>query len=175
MFPIRELLWEPDTHTDALFRADWERVFEKVRQGRTQELSARATACSMGPCTKGATGLSRRPQPFGEQPEASGMGAETALHLSLYGGSRSRSPQNRFWRTSVRAAEEFEARLARTFLPFVGRTIENVADGFGRAFKQREELRSFGGPQDIRREGVSYKDSGIRGDGTHPWSPRSET
>ena len=61
MFPIREiLLWEPDARTDALLRADWERVFAKVRQGRAHELSE-SDGSLMGPCTKSATGLSPAP------------------------------------------------------------------------------------------------------------------
>ena len=65
LFPIRAVFqWEPDGRTNALLRADWERVFAKVRQARAHELSE-SDGAIMGPCTKGATGASLRRQPFG--------------------------------------------------------------------------------------------------------------
>ena len=61
--PVRGvLLWEPDASTDALIRADWERVYAKVRGSSSRAFES--DGALMGPCTKGATGESRRRQPF---------------------------------------------------------------------------------------------------------------
>ena len=87
-FPIREfLLWEPDARTDALLQADWDRVFAKVRQGRAHELSE-SDGAIMGPCTKGATGLSRRPQPFGDHAKPRAWALKPSFTLQLFRASR---------------------------------------------------------------------------------------
>ena len=86
------LLWEPDARIDALLRADWERVFAKVRQGRAHDLSE-SDGAIMGPCTKGATGLSAAPSAFRRPArEASRMGSEANLHLAALSGRSSKPP-----------------------------------------------------------------------------------
>lgn len=128
MFPIREiLLWEPDARIDALLRADWERVFAKVRQGRAHELSE-SDGSIMGPCTKSATGLSRRPQPFSDQlakPRAWAL--KPSFTWSLFQEIAKPTPAESLLEDlGLNAAEEFEVRLLDRFSPFVGRTIEDV-------------------------------------------------
>ena len=121
------LLWEPDARTDALLRADWERVFTKVRQGRAHELTE-SDGSIMGPCTKSATGLSRRPQPFSEQlakPRAWAL--KPTFTWSLYQEVAKPKPAESLLEDlGLNAAEEFEAHLLDRFSPFVGRTIEDV-------------------------------------------------
>lgn len=127
-FPIREvLLWEPDVRTDALLRADWERVSRKVRQGRAHELSE-SDGSIMGPCTKSVNRLSRRPQPFGDQlakPRAWAL--KPSFIWRLYQAMAKPTPAESLLEDlGLSAAEQFEARLLDRFSPFVGRTVEDV-------------------------------------------------
>lgn len=127
-FPIREvLLWEPDARTDALLRADWERVFTKVRQGRAHELSE-SDGAIMGPCTKSATGLARRAQPFGNQPaKPRAWALKPSFTWRLYQAiTKPMSAESLLEDLGLNAAEDFEARLLDRFSPFVGRTVEDV-------------------------------------------------
>lgn len=127
-FPIREvLLWEPDARTDAHLRADWERVFRKVRQGRAHELSE-SDGSIMGPCTKSVNRFSRRPQPFGDQlakPRAWAL--KPSFIWRLYKAMAKPTPaESLLDDLGLNAAEQFEVHLLDRVSPFVGRTIENV-------------------------------------------------
>lgn len=63
-FPIHSVvLWEPRGRVAAQIRRDWEVVRDKLRAGLAHELSE-VDGRIMGPCTKGASGRSLRPQPF---------------------------------------------------------------------------------------------------------------
>jgi DNA mismatch repair protein MutH len=132
-FPVREvLLWEPDERTDELLQVDWQRVFAKVRQGRAHELSE-GDGRIMGPCTKGATGLSRRRQPFGDQlakPRAWAL--KPSFTLSLYRAIRKTEPSESLLEDiGLSEADQFEARLIDRFVPYVGRTVDEVATELG--------------------------------------------
>lgn len=131
-FPIREvLLWEPDARTDALLRADWERVFTKVRQGRAHELSE-SDGAIMGPCTKSATSLSRRPQPFGDPARPRAWALKPSFTWRLYRAITKPMPAVSLLEgLGPNAAEQFETRLLDRFSPFVGRTVEDVGAELG--------------------------------------------
>ena len=127
-FPIRAvLLWEPDDRSEALLRADWERVFAKVRQGRAHELSE-SDGRIMGPCTKGATSLSRRPQPFGDQlakPRAWAL--KSSFTWRLYQAISDATPAESLLEDlGLNAAEEFEVPFARSLLSLRERTVGDV-------------------------------------------------
>ena len=127
-FPIREvLLWEPDARTDALLQADWDRVFAKVRQARAHELSE-SDGAIMGPCTKGATGASLRPQPFGKimaKPRAWAL--KPSFTWQLYQAIAKPTPAESLLQDfGLDTADQFETRLLDRFSPFVGRTVEDV-------------------------------------------------
>jgi DNA mismatch repair protein MutH len=131
-FPIREvLLWEPDARTDALLQADWDRVFAKVRQGRAHELSE-SDGAIMGPCTKSATGLSRRPQPFGDPARPRAWALKPSFTWRLYQAIRKPTPTESLLEDlGLNAADQFETRLLERFSPFVGRTVEDVGAELG--------------------------------------------
>jgi DNA mismatch repair protein MutH len=133
LFPVRGvLLWEPDARTNALLRADWQRVFVKVRQARAHELSE-SDGVIMGPCTKGATGESLRPQPFGTikaKPRA------WALKPSFTGQlframTKPLRAESLLDDLGLSGSERFEESLIERFTPYIGRTVDDVAAGFG--------------------------------------------
>jgi DNA mismatch repair endonuclease MutH len=132
-FPIHEiLLWEPDARTDALLRADWERVFTKVRQGRAHELSE-SDGAIMGPCTKGATGASVRPQPFGTiKAKSRAWALKPSFTWRLYQAITKPPPvESLLEELGLSVSEQFEARLIERFAPYVGRTVDDVAEELG--------------------------------------------
>jgi DNA mismatch repair protein MutH len=168
LFPIREvLLWQPDARTNALLRADWERVFVKVRQGRAHELSE-SDGAIMGPCTKGATGASLRPQPFGTikaKPRAWAL--KPSFTWQLYQAvTRPKPVESLLQDFGLSAAEQFEARLLDRFSPFLGRTIEDVgaeldvppsdAKGYSAAV-----VRRIFGAKSFRTKIVEFEEMGL--------------
>jgi DNA mismatch repair protein MutH len=128
-FPIIEtLLWEPDVRTDGLLRADWERVFAKVRQGRAHELSE-SDGAIMGPCTKAATGASLRRQPFGDRPaKPRAWALKPSFTLSLYRSITAHRPTESLIENLRVRASEFEQRLLDRFARIEGRIVDEVAD-----------------------------------------------
>ena len=82
----------------------------------------------MGPCTKGATSLSRRPQPFGDQlakPRAWAL--KSSFTWRLYQAISDATPAESLLEDlGLNAAEEFESRLLDRFSPFVKRTVGDV-------------------------------------------------
>jgi DNA mismatch repair protein MutH len=128
-FPIRRVhLWEPDDLTNALIRADWERVFAKVRQGRAHELSE-SDGSLMGPCTKGATGASRRSQPFGSEPARPRAWAlKPFFTLSLYRAIANPAPAESLIENLSAAPDRLEAAVLDRFRPYLGMTVGETAD-----------------------------------------------
>ena len=127
--PIRRVLfWEPDELTTALIHADWERVFAKVRQGRAHELSE-SDGSLMGPCTKGATGASRRSQPFGSEPARPRAWAlKPYFTLSLYRASADPAPVESLLQNLGADPRDLEAAVLDRFRPYLGMTIGDAAD-----------------------------------------------
>jgi DNA mismatch repair protein MutH len=124
-FPIHDvLLWQPDARTNLLLQADWERVSQKVRQGKAHELSE-SDGAIMGPCTKGASGASVRRQPFGDAPAKSRAWAlKPSFTWSLYvGATERRASESVLTSLAPDAARTFEQKLSGRFEPFVGQTI----------------------------------------------------
>lgn len=167
-FPIREvLLWEPDARTDVLLQADWDRVFAKVRQGRAHELSE-SDGAIMGPCTKSATGLSRRPQPFGDQPARPRAWAlKPSFTLQLFRAMTTPRPAVSLLEDlGLDAAKQFETRLLDRFSPFVGRTVEDVGAELGvppsdaKSYAAAVVRRIFGA-KSFRAEIVEFDEMGL--------------
>ncbi len=167
-FPVKGVLrWEPDARTDALIRADWERVFAKVRQGRAHELSE-SDGALMGPCTKGATGKSRRRQPFGDQlakPRAWALKPSFTwrLYQAVTKPTASESVLEEFGLT---AAEEFEDRLIRRFSRYLGRTVTDVGlelavpPSNSKSYAARVAWRTFGG-KGFRAKILEFEEMGL--------------
>jgi DNA mismatch repair protein MutH len=132
-FPIHAiLLWEPDARTDALLRVDWERVFTKVRQGRAHELSE-SDGAIMGPCTKGATSASVRPQPFGTiEAKSRAWALKPSFTRRLYQAITKPQPvESLLDDLGLSVSEQFEGRLIERFSSYVGRTVDAVAGELG--------------------------------------------
>ena len=166
-FPIREfLLWEPDARTDALLQADWDRVFAKVRQGRADELSE-SDGAIMGPCTKGATGLSRRPQPFGDLARPRAWALKPSFTLQLFRAiTATMPPVSLLEDLGLDAAKQFETRLLDRFSNFMGRTIEDVGAELGvppsdaKSYAAAVVRRIFGA-KSFRTEIVEFEEMGL--------------
>ena len=168
LFPIRAVFqWEPDGRTNALLRADWERVFAKVRQARAHELSE-SDGAIMGPCTKGATGASLRRQPFGTikaKPRAWAL--KPSYTWQLYQAITKPMPAESLLEDlGLTAAEQFEARLLDRFLPFVGRTIEDVGAELAAPPSDAKSysaavVRRIFGAKDFRTRIVEFEEMGL--------------
>jgi DNA mismatch repair protein MutH len=167
-FPVRGvLLWQPDARTDALIRADWERVFAKVRQGRAHELSE-SDGALMGPCTKGATGESRRRQPLGDQlakPRAWAL--KPSFTWRLYQAVTKPTPSESLLdEIGLAAAKEFETRLTRRFSPYLGRTVADVGLELGvprstsKSYAASVAWRTFGG-RGFRAKILEFEEMGL--------------
>jgi DNA mismatch repair protein MutH len=127
-FPIHLVhLWRPDDRTETFLQADWEQVFAKVRRGRAHELSE-SDGKVMGPCTKAATGATRRSQPFGGHPAIPRAWAlKPSFTMSLYRSIVSRRAVESLGRNVGATGTLFESRLLERFRRFEGRTIDDVA------------------------------------------------
>lgn len=165
-FPIREvLLWEPDARTDALLQADWDRVFAKVRQGRADELSE-SDGAIMGPCTKGATGLSRRPQPFGDPARPRAWALKPTFTLQLFRAITAPPAVSLLEDLGLDAAKQFETRLLDRFSNFIGRTVEDVGAELGvppsdaKSYAAAVVRRIFGA-KSFRAEIVEFEEMGL--------------
>jgi len=132
-FPIPAVhLWEPDERVEALLRADWNRVFTKVRQGRAHELTE-SDGSIMGPCTKGVSGASLRTQPFESVPAKPRAWAlkpsfTTALFRSITAGPPKESLLEPM---GLSNAPSFEERLVARFAPYVNRPVGAVGKELG--------------------------------------------
>ena len=169
LFPIRAVLqWEPDDRTNALLRADWERVFAKVRQAKAHELSE-SDGAIMGPCTKGATGASLRRQPFGTikaKPRAWAL--KPSYTWQLYQAITKPMPAESLLEDlGLTAAEQFEARLLDRFFPFVGRTIEDVGAELAappsdaKSYSAAVVRRIFGAGDFLNQDSVEFEEMGL--------------
>jgi DNA mismatch repair endonuclease MutH len=128
-FPVRRVhLWKPDELTNALIRADWERVFAKVRQGRAHELSE-SDGSLMGPCTKGATGASRRTQPFGSEPARPRAWAlKPYFTRSLYRAVANPAPTESLLHNLSADPRHLEDTVLDRFRPYLGMSVAEVAN-----------------------------------------------
>jgi DNA mismatch repair endonuclease MutH len=166
-FPIRKfLLWEPDARTDALLQADWDRIFAKVRQGRADELSE-SDGAIMGPCTKGATGLSRRPQPFGDPARPRAWALKPSFTLQLFRAITAPKPAISLLEDfGLDAARQIETRLLDRFSHFVGRTVKDVGAELGvppsdaKSYAAAVVRRIFGA-KGFRAEIVEFEEMGL--------------
>ena len=131
-FPIRDVhLWEPDERTDALIQADWERVFTKVRQGRAHELSE-SDGRVMGPCTKAATGASRRSQPFGSEPaKPRAWALKPTFTFSVYRAIANPAPAESLLQNLEADPSELEHALLARFYPYIGKTTDEASNMLG--------------------------------------------
>ncbi|MFN8233443.1 MAG: MutH/Sau3AI family endonuclease [Actinomycetota bacterium] len=132
-FPIRTVvLWEPDAATESFIRADWERVWTKVRHGDAHLLSE-SDGRIMGPCTKGADSTALKRQPFNPEPAKSrAFALKPAFTLDLYERTVRRRLEESLVANHVTSpTAEFEARLLERFEHFEGRTVDDVAAELG--------------------------------------------
>ena len=129
-FPILDVfLWRPDEEAEALIRADWERVREKVRKGLAHELSE-SDGRIMGPCTKGPNAGYLRGQPFGSiRAKTRAFALKPPFTFTLFQSSR--RPPSRPTPLLVDDPARFEEILLRRFAPFIGRAVDDVADELG--------------------------------------------
>ena len=167
-FPIRGiLLWEPDSRTNALLRADWERVFTKVRQARAHELSE-SDGAIMGPSRKGATGTSVRTQPFGTiKAKSRAWALKPSFTLSLFRGIvKPETAESLLENLGFHQAERFEAHLVERFAPYVGARVEDVAAGFGmprstsKSYAAEVARRIFGA-RGFRTKIIEFEEMGL--------------
>lgn len=167
-FPIRRvLIWEPDARIEALLRADWERVFTKVRQGLAHELSE-SDGVIMGPCTKGATGASVRRQPFGATLAKSRAWAlKPSFTWSVYQAISVPKPAVSLLEDiGLDAARDLEARLLDRFSPFIDRTVDEVASGLGMTPSDSKSyaaavVRRVFGARSFRTKIVEFEEMGL--------------
>jgi DNA mismatch repair protein MutH len=112
----------------SIFRADWEFIRDKVRQGKAHELSEGDTTY-LGACRKGAGGAAEtlREQPFSaEKAKARAFAIKQGYVTTLINGHISD--------TGLLAGKEtmtLEDATASRFEPFVGRTLQQISTKVG--------------------------------------------
>jgi len=149
-------IWSPDDSTLQTIKTDWERIRDLVASGRRSEVSERLSSI-LGAATKGPGhgSISRAwslKQPFVSWIYREMIGKEAVPARP----------------TSANPAASFEARLAATLAPFVGRDFLGLAQVVGRQWKQGKAAaaqivrtlvgeRSHGRSGDFLRFGVELK------------------
>ncbi|MBN1192815.1 MAG: DNA mismatch repair protein [Coriobacteriia bacterium] len=118
-------LWEfPEADLEVI-RDDWQRIVDKVRQGRAHEISEGDTLY-LAACTKGATGADRREQPFSAEPaKPRALSLKASYMNSVIADSLDR--QAAVSASELRSGETFEDIVHSRFRLYIGLTADEIA------------------------------------------------
>ncbi len=127
-------LWEfPEADLEVI-RDDWQKIVDKVRQGRAHEISEGDTLY-LAACTKGATGADRRGQPFSTEPaKPRALSLKASYMNSIIADSLDR--QAAVSASELRSGGTFEDIVHGRFLPYIGLTADEIASRLGVRIKR---------------------------------------
>lgn len=127
-FVLDPLLFAASERDMTVIRNDWEFIRKKVREGRAHELSEGDTTY-LGACRKGSGGRHEplRTQPFSDEGAKSrAFSFKLGFMNHLISGADSSSDT-----LQLGEGVSFEEAVARRFTPYVGNTVQEIADTFG--------------------------------------------
>lgn len=116
------------------FKADWETVVTKVREGHAEDISSSDTLY-LEACTKSADSSKRTPQPFSDVPAKPRAWALKASYMTAVSGGLLASMEP-IRRAASECGLDLLGLVRRRFEPYLGKTEEELAAEVGYAWPE---------------------------------------
>jgi DNA mismatch repair protein MutH len=136
----------------AIIRRDWQLIVDKVRSGRAHELSEGDTLY-LAAATKAADSTKRRSQPFGEPAKPRAFSLKQSYMNAVIKSSTDAKP---IAAAEVARGRSFEEVVTDRFVPFVGKTADEIAEAVG--LRANRSAKNYYAALTKRILGVKEKD-----------------
>ncbi len=127
--------WDPSEEDRAQFKADWEKIVNKVRAGHAEDISGSDTLY-LEACTKAANSSVRRSQPYSDVPAKPRAWAIKASYMTVI-ENKLLSGSQKIERSEDERELDLLSLLRKRFQPFFGMTLGQLCERFGVAVSGR--------------------------------------